>query len=57
MQNYYFSTIIISNSQIEILVSYSRSTNVNVNMFFQTVILKKNIVIMWLASHFDIIES
>ena len=31
-QNYYFSTIIISNSQIEILVSYSRSTNVNVNM-------------------------
>ena len=25
-QNYYFSTIIISNSQIEILVSYSRAT-------------------------------
>jgi hypothetical protein len=34
MQNYYFSTIIISNSQIEIMVSYSRSTNVNVNMSF-----------------------
>jgi len=32
MQNYYVSTIIISNSQIEILVSYSRSTNINVNM-------------------------
>ena len=31
-QKYYFSTFIISNSQIEILVSYSRSTNVNVNM-------------------------
>jgi len=31
-QNCYFSTIVISNSQIEILVSYSRSTNVNVNM-------------------------
>ena len=28
------STIIISNSQIEILVSYSMSTNVNVNMCF-----------------------
>jgi len=33
-QNYYFGTIIISNSQIEILVSYSRSTNVNVNIHF-----------------------
>jgi hypothetical protein len=33
-QNYHFSTIIISNSQTETLVSYSRSTNVNVNMFF-----------------------
>jgi len=31
-QNYTFSTIIISNSQIETLVSYSRSTNINVNM-------------------------
>jgi hypothetical protein len=33
-QNYHFSTIIISNSQIETLVSYSRSTNINVNMSF-----------------------
>jgi hypothetical protein len=33
-QKYYFSTFIISNSQIEILVSFSRSTNVNVNMSF-----------------------
>ena len=33
-QNYHFSTIIISNSQIETLVSYSSSTNVNVNMSF-----------------------
>ena len=33
-QNYHFSTIIISNYQIETLVSYSRSTNVNVNMSF-----------------------
>ena len=30
---YNFSTIIISNSQIEILVSYSRSTKVNVKSF------------------------
>jgi len=33
-QNYYFGTFIISNSQIEILVSYWRSTNVNVKMSF-----------------------
>jgi hypothetical protein len=33
-QNYHFSTIIISNSQIETLVSFSRSTNVNVNLSF-----------------------
>ena len=32
-QKYYFRTI-ISNSQLEILVSFSRSTNVNVNMSF-----------------------
>jgi len=31
-ENYHFSTTIISNSQIEILVSNSRSTYVNVNM-------------------------
>ena len=33
-QKYYFRTFIISNSQIEILVSFSRSTNVYVNMSF-----------------------
>ena len=33
-QKYYFKTFIFSNSQIEILVSFSRSTNVNVNMSF-----------------------
>ena len=33
-QNYYISSIIISNSQIEILFSYSRSTHVNVNIRF-----------------------
>ena len=32
MQKYYFRTFIFSNSQIELLVSFSRSTNVNVNM-------------------------
>jgi hypothetical protein len=30
----YFRTFIFSNSQIELLVSFSRSTNVNVNMSF-----------------------
>ena len=34
MQKYYFRTFIFSNSQIELLVSFSRSTNVNVNMSF-----------------------
>ena len=33
-QKYYFSTFIISNSKTEILVSFSRSTNINVNMSF-----------------------
>jgi len=33
-QNYYFSTIIITNSPIEMLVSYSMSTNVNVKKSF-----------------------
>ena len=33
-KNYHFSTINISNSQIENLDSYSSSTKVNVNMFF-----------------------
>jgi len=33
-QNNYYGTIIVSNSQIEILVSYSRSTNANVDISF-----------------------
>ena len=33
-QKYYFRTFIFSNTQIEILVSFSRSTNVYVNMSF-----------------------
>ena len=55
-QNYHFSTIIISNSRIETLVSYSRSTNFDVNMSFLLVILKENSVLMCLTSHFDNIE-
>ena len=43
-QNYHFSTIFISNSQIGILVSYSRSTYVYVNMPFLIVILKETFV-------------
>ena len=34
MQKYYFRTFIFSNSQIEILFSFSSSTNVSVNMSF-----------------------
>ena len=34
MQKYYFRTFTFSNSQIELLVSFSRSTNVNVNVSF-----------------------
>ena len=33
-QKYYFRTFIFSNSQIDILVSFSKSTNVNLNMSF-----------------------
>ena len=33
-QKYYFRTFIAWNTQIEILVSFSRSTNVNVNMSY-----------------------
>jgi hypothetical protein len=36
-QNYHFSMIIIWNSNIETLVSYSKSTNVNVNMTFPNI--------------------
>ena len=51
------TTIIISNSQIEILVSYTRSRNVNVSMSFPNRNFEGNFCIMCLASHFDIIES
>ena len=50
-------TINFSNSQIETLVSYSRSTNFNVNMSFPNSNFKGNISIYCLASHFVIIES
>ena len=42
-QKYYFRTFIISNSQIEILVSFSRSTNVNVNMSFRNSNFEENV--------------
>ena len=42
MQKYYFRTFIFSNSQIEILVSFSRSMNVNVNMSFPIIIFEGN---------------
>ena len=35
MQKYYFRTFIFSNSQIEILVSFSKTTIVNVNLSFR----------------------
>jgi len=53
----HFSTIIISKSQIETLVSYSRSSNVNVNMYLAKRNFEGNLIRMCLASHFDIIES
>jgi len=34
MQKYYFRKFIFSNSQIELLVPFSKSTKVNVNMSF-----------------------
>ena len=33
-QKYFFRTFIFSNPEVEILVSFSRSTNVNVNMSY-----------------------
>ena len=56
-QNYYFCTIIISNSQIEILVSFSRSTNVNVNISFLIVILKETYVLSKLFWHYRDLKS
>ena len=57
MQNYHFSTIIILNSQIETLVSYSGSTNINVNMIFPSSNFEETLVLMCLVRHFDIIEN
>jgi len=56
-QNHHYCTIIISNSQIENLVSFSRSTNVNVNMSFPNSNFEGNFSTYCLARHFDIIES
>ena len=53
-QKYYFRTFIFSNSQIEILVSFSRSTKVNVNMSFPNSNFEGNLCY---ASHFDIIVT
>jgi len=43
-------------SQLEILVSYSKQTYVNVNVSFPNTTFEGNLEIMCLASHFDIIE-
>ena len=56
-ENNHFSTIIISNSQIEALFSYARSTNVNVNMSFPCSNFEGNSSTYVFGSHFDIIES
>ena len=41
---YYFRTFIFSNSKIEILVSFSRSTNVSVNMPFPNSNFEENFI-------------
>ena len=51
------TTIIISNSQIELQVTYSRSTYVKIKILFLIVILKETLVLMCLVRHFDIIDS
>ena len=56
-QNFPFSTIIISNSQIENLVWYSSQPISMWTYICLIVILKETLVLMRLASHFDIIES
>ena len=53
-KNIIYRTSIFSNSQIEILVSFSRSTNVNVNMSFPNSNFEGKLCY---ASHFDIIET
>ena len=56
MQKYYFRTF-ISNSQIEILVSFSKSTNVNVNMFFPNSIFEWIFCTYVFGKSFYIIET
>jgi len=54
---YHFSTIIISNSQIETLVSLSKSTNVNGNMSFPNSTFEGNFSTYVFDNHFDVIEG
>ena len=51
-QKYYFRTFIFSNPQIEILLSFSSSTNVNVTCLFLIVILKETLVLMCFCKSF-----
>ena len=53
-QKYYFRRFVFSNCQIEILVSFSSSKNVNVNMSFPNSNFEGKLCY---ASHFDIIET
>ena len=57
MQKYYFRTFIFSNSQIEILVLFSRSTNVNVNMSFPNSNFEGNSSTYVFGKSFHIIEN
>ena len=57
MQKYYFRTFIFSNSQIEILVSFSRSTNVNVNMSLPNSNFEGNFSTYVFGKSFYIIET
>ena len=56
-QKYYFRTFIYSNSQTEILVSFSRSTNVNLNMSFPNSNFEGNFSTYAFGNSFDIIET
>ena len=52
MQKYYFRTFIFSNSQIELLGFFSRSTNVNVNVSFPNSNFEGNFRTYVFGSHF-----
>jgi hypothetical protein len=56
-QKYYFNSFIISNSEIEILVSLSRSTNVNANISFPNSNFEGNFSTYVFGKFFDIIDS